>query len=389
MEGLKGLIVEAGHITEVYGPVQALKNYLTKNCGNFIYITHPFSYSKLEGTEVIYYKNGAEEKKEKGHRRTGFQFIQWIRDFFFNLKFCFKLKEKADIFIGVDNLNTLSGIILKKFGKVKKVYYYIIDHMDRRFKNPFFNFLYNLIDMIACKESDVIWSLSQRILEVKNKKYKLNPEKNIVVPVGVELDKIDKFTLDEKVYKKTMVLMSHLDETKGVDMMIEAMKDIIKAVPSAKLLIIGTGPYEAQLKELTDKLGLNNCIQFMGLMDHDTLFKFIPHERIGIAPYKNFPNNYTYYADPTKPKEYLACGLPIVITDVPWIVEEVRNRPMGIVCQYYKEDIIRACIRLLKDDVFYLTCLKNALEFTSNLSWDRIYTEAFERSLKIKKGSGR
>jgi len=374
-----GLILEAGHITEVYGPVQALRNYLIKNSRNFIYISHPFSYSKLEGTEEVYYKEGKEEKKEKGHKRVNFQFVQWIKDFFFNINFGFKLKEKIEIYIGVDNLNTLAGIILKKFGKVKKVYYYIIDHMDRLFKNPLFNFLYELIDGIACKHSDVIWSLSERIKQAKEKKFKLKI-KNIVVPVGIELDKIDKFTLDEKISKKSLVIMSMLDETKGVDIMIEAMKDIVKQVPAAKLLIIGTGPYESKLRELTEKLGLNNCVNFLGVMDHDTLFKFIPHERVGIATYKDDKNSYTYYADPTKPKEYLACGLPVIITDVPWIAEEVQKRPMGVVCNYNKEDIVKGCIKLLKDDVFYLMCLKNAIEFTSTLSWDKIYDEAFEKS---------
>jgi glycosyltransferase involved in cell wall biosynthesis len=383
MAGLNGLIVEAGHVTEVYGPVQALRNHLVKNSDNFIFISHPFSYSKLEGTEVVYYKNGTEEKKQTGHKRLKQQFIQWIRDFFFNLGFGLKMKEKIDVFIGVDNLNALSGIILKKFGRVKKVYYYVIDHMDRRFKNPLFNFIYAWIDGVACRESDVIWCLSKRIADAKNKKFRLNENKNLVVPVGVELEKIDKFDLDEKISKKTLVVMSMLDETKGIDLMIEAMKEIVTTVPAAKLLIIGTGPYEGRLRELTDKLGLNDCVNFLGVMDHDTLFKFIPHERIGIATYKNDPNNYTYYADPTKPKEYLACGLPVVITDIPWIAEEIRNRPMGIVCQYYKEDIVRACIKLLKDETFYLICLKNAVEFASTLSWDRIYDEAFAKSRGI------
>lgn len=377
------LILEAGHITEVYGPVQALKNYLIKNCNNFICISHPFSYSKLEGTEVIYFKNKTEEKKEKGHKRIKFQVIQWIKDFFFNLCFGFKMKEKIDIFLGVDNLNALSGIILKKFGRVKKVYYYVIDHMNQRFKNPIYNFLYGIIDGIACRDSDIIWSLSKRIAEAKNKKFKKIEHKNIVVPVGVELEKIDKFNLDEKISKKSLVVMSMLDETKGVDMMIEAMKDIVKEVPTAKLLIIGTGPYERTLKELTEKLGLGNCVQFLGVMDHDTLFKFIPHERIGIATYKDEVNSYTYYADPTKPKEYLACGMPVVITSVPWISDEIRNRPMGVVCLYEKKDIARACIKLLKDDVFYIICFKNAMEYAATLSWDKIYDEAFSKSESI------
>ncbi|HRU39460.1 MAG TPA: hypothetical protein P5511_06245, partial [Candidatus Goldiibacteriota bacterium] len=58
------LIVEAGHVTEVYGPVQALRNYLVKNKAEFVYITHPFSYSRLEGTTAEIYADGKKLRVE-------------------------------------------------------------------------------------------------------------------------------------------------------------------------------------------------------------------------------------------------------------------------------------------------------------------------------------
>jgi len=375
---LKGkFIVEAGHVTEVYGPVQALRNYLIENTEGFIYITHPFSYTKMEGSETVYYKNNRIEKTEKAHKRGKNQMLQWIKDMFFNIGFINRQKRKINLFLGVDNLNALTGIIMKKLGKVDKVVYYIIDHTPRRFKNPLVNFLYETIDGFACRNSDYIWSLSGRIAEAKNKKFRLKGLNNIVVPVGIELDKVGRFTAEEKLKKKTMVLMSMLDETKGVQLLIDAMQDIIKQVPDSELLIIGTGPYEPTLREQAKNLKLESNVKFLGLMDHDALFNFIPHQRIGMAPYIDDANNYTYFADPTKPKEYLGCGLPIVITDVAWVSEEVKARPMGIVCRYDRQEIVQACVKLLKDDDFYTTCLKNALDFASGLSWNKIYSEAF------------
>jgi glycosyltransferase involved in cell wall biosynthesis len=374
------LIVEAGHVTEVYGPVQALRNYLMKKSKEFIYINHPFSYCRLEGTTAEFYAEGKVVKTEKGHKRGANQLAQWMKDVFFNIGFLMKSKKKIDLFVGVDNLNAVTGIIMKAFGKVDKVAYYIIDHMDRRFKNPVFNFFYETLDGMACNGSDVIWSLSSRMGDAKKKKFGFKHEKLIVVPVGVELDKVDRFTVEEKLAKKTLVLMSMLDETKGVQLLIDSMKDVIKAVPEAELLIIGTGPYEPELKERAKKLNLEKSVKFLGLMQHEQLFKFIPHERISVAPYMDDPNNYTYYADPTKPKEYLGCGLPMVITDVPWIAEEVKKRPMGVVCRYRQEELAAACVKLLKDDEFYKICLKNALEFASGLSWDIIYDEAFYKT---------
>lgn len=145
-------IIEAGHISEVYGPVQALKNYLLKNVDNFIFIGHPFSFTNLEGTFAEEFISGEKVKIQKGHKRKKNQFWQWINDLFFNLLFIAKQKGRVDIFIAVDNLNAITGIIMKIFKKVDIVIYYIIDHTPRRFKNPFFNFLYELADKISCKK---------------------------------------------------------------------------------------------------------------------------------------------------------------------------------------------------------------------------------------------
>ena len=370
-------VIVAGYVTEVYGPVQALRNYLIKKTGELIYITHPFAYSKLEGSAAEFYVNGKVTNTVKGHKRGANQFFQWLLDMIFNIKFVSGLKTKTNVFIAIDNLNALTAIVLKWFGKVDTVAYYIIDHTPRRFANPVFNWLYETIDGFACKNSDYIWSLSQRIADAKNIKFKLKGSNNIVVPVGVELDKVDAFTVEEKIAKKTMILMSMLDETKGVQLLIDSMQDIIKEVPSAELLIIGTGPYETKLKEQAINLKLEKNVKFLGLMDHDTLFKFIPHHRIGLAPYINDANNYSWYADPTKPKEYLGCGLPLVITDVPWIAEEVAKRPMGVVCKYERVSLVAACVKMLKDDDFYKICLKNSIDFASTLSWVVIYDKIF------------
>src|SRR6056297_665570 len=99
------LVVSAGHVTEAYGPVQAAKNYLIKNAGEFISIEHRFSYSGIEGTVVEYYMGGRFVKKEKGHKRSSNSLIQWARDYFFNISFMKKIKKKADVFLAVDNLN--------------------------------------------------------------------------------------------------------------------------------------------------------------------------------------------------------------------------------------------------------------------------------------------
>ena len=73
---------------------------------------------------------------------------------------------------------------------------------------------------------------------------------------------------------------------------------------------------------------LNEHIKFLGYLEHDDLLRHLPFCGIALASYSDDPDSITYYADPTKPKGYLACGLPVVITNVPWIAEIINNVPM-------------------------------------------------------------
>jgi len=59
------------------------------------------------------------------------------------------------------------------------------------------------------------------------------------------------------------------------------------------------------------------------------LFKAVPQYRVALAPYLDDPGSYTWWCDPTKPKEYLACGLPNVQATayVPWLEGLFEERP--------------------------------------------------------------
>lgn len=72
-------IIEAGHVTEVYGPVQALKNYLADKKAEFVYVTHPFSYSKLEGTKAEFFSGGKVIAAQPGHKRGTTRFYSGLK----------------------------------------------------------------------------------------------------------------------------------------------------------------------------------------------------------------------------------------------------------------------------------------------------------------------
>ncbi len=377
-------ILVVAHITEVYGPVQALVNYLVKNVDEFVSILHPFSYSLIPKSEYAVYKKGEDITIIKKRNIKFSELLSYFHHFILTFYFILKNKSKFDIYIGIDNLNAFTGILLRKLGIVDKVVFYVIDYTPKRFGNPILNFIYHSLDRFSINHSNYIWNISKRIVKLREDQG-VERNRNLLVPVGIEIEKI-KSVPYAKINRYNLVFVSHLTKSKGVQLVIEVMEDIVRKVPDAKLEIIGIGPYEPELKNLVITKNLSTYIRFMGQMNHKKLFEYLPTCGIALATYLDDPDSITYFADPTKPKEYLACGLPVVITKVPWIAEIIEKENMGIAVGYDKKEVVDAVIKLLMDDVFYKQCRDNAREFASNLNWEGIYKKAFDRVLSEENG---
>ena len=147
-------IVEVTHITEVYGPAQALEIYLKKRKFDFFFIAHPLLKCSIRYTIFKTYENGKLKKQKKFGRKLVPNYLLDVLYSFYIV--IFKI-NKIDIFVGVNNLNDICGILLKKMGIVKKVIYYVIDYTPKRFKNRVMNYFYHLIDRYCVKNCDYIW----------------------------------------------------------------------------------------------------------------------------------------------------------------------------------------------------------------------------------------
>jgi glycosyltransferase involved in cell wall biosynthesis len=58
---------------------------------------------------------------------------------------------------------------------------------------------------------------------------------------------------------------------------------------------------------------------------HSEIEEILLERGVGITPYVPDPKGITRDADPMKLKVYLACGLPVVVTDVPWMAEIIKE----------------------------------------------------------------
>ena len=61
--------------------------------------------------------------------------------------------------------------------------------------------------------------------------------------------------------------MGHLRKRQGLELIVESLPDIVKDIPDAKFVVIGTGDLENNLKKRVAELGLVENVDFKGFIE--------------------------------------------------------------------------------------------------------------------------
>ncbi len=374
------------------GPSQELLKYLKPRAPLLAYIDHPFTYARAINSSVSLYQDGQQIKRIVAPAIKSPEVLVYIKDLALSVLFPMLLFRRFDLYVGVDSLNAMAGLILKKLGLVKRVIFYTIDYAPRRFENNFLNKIYHQFDKICCYNCDLVWNVSPVMADERDKqgvlKNKSAPQ--IVVPLGNNFNEINRLPL-EAIQRKTLAFMGHLKEHQGLEFLIGAFPEIRKKVPEARLVIIGGGYLQDSLQNLAANLGLQDCITFTGFIeDHAELERILAGCAVGVAPYEPSDKSYTFYADPGKPKAYMACGLPVVITKVPQIAYEIDKVRAGFAIDYDRPQLVDRLVSLLRDDKLYAEYRQNAIDFARQYAWENIFGRVLPYSIeKIREIHGK
>ncbi len=360
----------------LYGAAHALRDYLLpKKIKALTCLFLPLATQRK--VFLTTYKGGKSVSNTTISRDANLGFFDYIIDVFTTIQFVFNQKP-YNVFIGCDPLNCLSGLLLKRMGKVKKVIFYSIDFVPIRFQNKLLNTIYHQIEIYCVKHADVVWNVSPRIAEGRETFLHLSAKKypQVVVPIGIWNDKIKKRTV-RQIKKQQMLFLGHVLEKQGVQAVLEALPLIVKKVPQVQFVIAGGGEYLDNLKEQVRKLSLENYVTFTGwITDREKIDDMMSESAIAIATYKPEEEklyNFTYYADPTKLKDYLGAGLPIILTDISYNATEIAEKNCGILVKYDKKEIAKAILTLLTDLDRLKLYRKNAVTYAKEFDWENIF----------------
>lgn len=304
-----------------------------------------------------------------------------IRDFFSVLMTGLSQKQNFDFFIGLECINTLAGIILKKLGKVKRVIYYVSDYSPHRFGGTLFNSVYVWLDRFCVMNADFVWDVSPAMHPARIQAG-LDPKKsayNLHVPNGLFPAQICSLPIEKRI-PYSLVFLGTLGFENGPDLAIEALSKIRERYPKTELHIIGGGEYNLQrLKSLVKKLQIEGSVIFHGfVVDNNEMARLVSGCYIALAPYRAMKDSIRWYADATKIRQYLASGLPVITTKVPPLGRQIVKQGAGLLIEDTKSDLESGIIKLFSDKILYRKFTKKAIELSKDNIWGNIYRRTFQ-----------
>lgn len=385
-----------GRRTATNGMIEPMISFLVPKVGRFILVEQPHPGSDTVIPFIEIYKKGKLTKRSqplilprlispllKITNINQTQAVFKIRDFFSILEFAFQDKtKKYHLFIGLESINAIAGILLRKIGIVEKVVYYVSDYSPTRYKLKWFNDLYLWLDRFAATHSDFIWDVSLAMMPARTKAG-LDPRKAapaIHVPNALFPKQINHLPYS-RIIPNSLVFVGTLGKINGPDLAIKSLKIVSRSVPDATLHIYGGGePDMSRLKKLTERLKLSDKVVFHGFIsDQVELSRETRKYAIGLAPYLAIPGSPRWWADATKIRLYLATGLPVITTRVPPLGKGVERDNTGIVTKDNPNAIASAILKLLKDKTLYNQMRKNAIKRAKDNTWENTYSQALKR----------
>jgi len=170
--------------------------------------------------------------------------------------------------------------------------------------------------------------------------------------------------------EKYIIYQGALNIGRGLENMILAMKSI-----DAKLLIIGGGDIETELKQLTKDHKLDNKVIFKGKLPFNKLSEYTQKATIGISLEEPAGLNYKY-ALPNKIFDYINAEIPALVSNLPEMAKIIKQYEVGEILKENTSSAISEKINeLLNNSELYNSYVVNTIKAKQELCWEIQETE--------------
>ena len=170
-----------------------------------------------------------------------------------------------------------------------------------------------------------------------------------VIPNGID---VDRFKIINPLISRDQLGFSHnhilliyhgrVAREKNIPFLLQAFCEVIKIVPTLRLLIIGGGDSQREIQDLVVELSLKDQVKIMGQISYSDIPSYLHLADIFVSPS-------TSEVHPLSVIEAMAAGLPVVGIVSPGISDTVINDVTGYLADNELRSFSQAILRLTVD----------------------------------------
>ena len=323
---------------------------------------------KNDGINIVrfpFYKKLKQNKQLSPFWQSNILWILWSS--FFTIKYCFK--EKIDI-IHVQGKYFLPAAIVAKIIFQKKVIITLRDYIvlcplgmcllkNQKICGFLKYFIFDLPEFLRIyhKEKSILFKLAIILSSVRARiiSYVLRflltfidikialsqAQKNVYEKAGLKGVQIIGNPFETKIggsfaRKHQIIYAGRLTPGKGVDLLIEAVPEVLKKYPKLSFIFYGEGFLKSYLKNRAEKLGVSAKIKFPGYINHKKLLVEIKKSRLAIVP-SVWPEPFGRII-----VESLIVKTPVVVSSHAGAAESIKDRLWGKIISPETSDLTGA-----------------------------------------------
>ena len=287
-----------------------------------------------------------------------------------------KVSAPFDVAFSFNPALTMRLLGTRRRRREAPVVHWTLDFSPRRFRSISLEWLYREAERNVLKHASHHVDISQVARSARYGRCGLPiPETCHVVPVGFWKSQVS-VDVKSQMRKPRVAFVGSMNPRQGGLDYIAALQVIIQSEPDVEGVAIGDGEERKKMQALAKSLGLSSRIRFTGHLDEAGIAKELAECSVGMAPYKEDKESLSYFCDPSKVRQYLRCGVPVVMTRVPPIWAEI-DETAGLAVPSNPDLLAEAALTILRQPERREKYVQGAASMALANTWESSFSRLF------------
>ncbi len=219
------------------------------------------------------------------------------------------------------------------------------------------------------------------------KKYGLNKDMH-VIPTGLELEKFDPKNKNDELISKIkqqygikdqfiITFLGRIAKEKSIEILIDAMKEVVKENDNVLCLIVGGGPQLEELKELVKDDNISKYVIFTGSKPAKEVPSYYHLSNVFVSASVTETQGLTYI-------EAMASGIPAIARYDKNLENVIID---GVNGYFFKEtdELVAILLKMMSNDYSNMAkeAYLNAMKFSSEVFYEKVLA-VYQRAINLK-----